>query len=144
MSIRFDMVGIFVNDLKKMVAFYRDVLGLEIEWDGNGPYAEFKHEGIRFSMYERAQLTSLLGQPPTYPTGLNGTFELAIDLPTSADADQYYESAVKGGAAQVYAPRDEPWGMHSSMIADPEGNLIEIGSWNRGSHTLSQPAIPGN
>jgi hypothetical protein len=32
----------------------------------------------------------------------------------------------------VYAPRDEPWGMHSSMIADPEGNLIEIGSWNLG------------
>lgn len=133
MSIRFDMVGIFVNDLKKMVAFYRDVLGLEIEWDGNGPYAEFKHEGIRFSMYERAQLTALLGRPPTYPAGLNGTFELAIDLPTSTDADIFYESAVKGGAQPIYAPRDEPWGMHSSMVADPEGNLIEIGSWNRGS-----------
>ena len=42
MGVRFDMIGVFVNDLKKMVEFYRDVLGLEIEWDGNGPYAEFK------------------------------------------------------------------------------------------------------
>lgn len=133
MGIRFDMVGIFVNDLQKMVAFYRDVLGLEIEWDGNGPYAEFKHEGIRFSMYERAQLPALLGQPPTYPAGLNGTFELAIDLPTSADADRFYENTVKAGAQPIYAPRDEPWGMHSAMVSDPEGNLIEIGSWNRGS-----------
>jgi catechol 2,3-dioxygenase-like lactoylglutathione lyase family enzyme len=135
MGVRFDMVGIFVSDLPRMVAFYRDVLGLEIEWDGNGPYAEFKHEGIRFSMFERAQLPSLLGQEPSFPGGLNGTFELAIDYPTSAEADAAYERVVAGGGKPVYAPRDEPWGMRSSMVADPEGNLIEIGSWNRGAST---------
>jgi len=69
---------------------------------------------------------------PTYPAGLNGTFELAIDLPTSADADRVFERVVQAGATCIYAPRDEPWGMHASMIADPEGNLVEIGSWNRG------------
>ena len=135
MGTRLDMVGIFVNDLLQMVSFYRDILGLEIEWDGQGPYAEFKHEGIRFSMYERAQLPGLLGQIPSYPSGLNGTFELAIDLPTSADADRMFERVIQAGATGIYAPRDEPWGMHSSMIADPEGNLIEIGSWNRGVQT---------
>ena len=133
MGIRFDMLGIFVNDLQCMVAFYRDVLGLEIDWDGKGPYAEFKHEGIRFSMYERRQLPGLLGQTPTYPDGLNGTFELAIDLPTSAEADRMFDRLVNAGIQVIYAPRDEPWGMHSAMVADPEGNLIEIGSWNRGS-----------
>ena len=81
-------------------------------------------------MYERAQLPGLLGQTPGYPAGLNGTFELAIDLPTSADADRMYAQVIAAGAQPVYTPRDEPWGMHSSMIADPEGNLIEIGSWN--------------
>jgi len=131
MGTKFDMIGIFVNDLYKMVGFYRDVLGIAIDWDGNGPYAEFHHDGIRFSMYERAQLPALLNQAPDYPDGLNGTFELAIDFPTSADADREYERAVQAGARPIYAPRDEPWGMHSSMIADPEGNLIEIGSWNR-------------
>jgi len=131
MGTRIDMFGIFVNDLLRMVAFYRDVLGFDIEWDGKGPYAEFKHEGTRFSMYERAQLPGLLGQAPTYPSGLNGTFELAVDLPTSADADREFERVVEAGARPIYAPRDEPWGMHSSMIADPEGNMIEIGSWNR-------------
>jgi catechol 2,3-dioxygenase-like lactoylglutathione lyase family enzyme len=50
MGVRFDMIGVFVNDLQSMVAFYRDVLGLGIDWDGVGPYAEFQHEGIRFSM----------------------------------------------------------------------------------------------
>jgi len=133
MSTRIDMIGIFVCDLHRMVAFYQDVLGFEIDWDGNGPYAEFKHEGIRFSMYERAQLPQLLGQTPSYPAGLNGTFELAIDLPVPADVDREFERAVTAGAQPVYAPRLEPWGMYSSMLADPEGNLIEIGSWNRGA-----------
>ncbi len=126
------MIGIFVNDLRQMVTFYRDVLGFAIDWDGEGPYAEFKHEGVRFSMYQRALLPELLGQEPSYPSGLNGTFELAIDLPASADADAMYARVIAAGGRPVYAPRDEPWGMRSSMVADPEGNLIEIGSWNRG------------
>lgn len=130
MGTRWDMIGIFVRDLPGMVVFYRDVLGFEIDWDGKGPYAEFKHAGIRFSMYERSQLPALLGQEPTYPAGLNGTFELAIDLPTTAEVEQEFERVVKAGGRAIYAPRLEPWGMVSSMIADPEGNFIEIGSWN--------------
>ena len=59
MTRRFNMIGLFVLDLKKMVAFYRDVLNIDIDWDGNGPYAEFKHEGIRFAMYERKMLPDL-------------------------------------------------------------------------------------
>lgn len=129
---RFDMIGVFVNDMESMVAFYRNVLGFTIEWNGTSPYAEFITEGIRVSFYERKQLPDLLGQMPTYPAGLNGTFELAIDLPYSVDVDTRFAQVVDTGAVPVYAPRDEPWGMRSSMIADPEGNLIEIGSWNKG------------
>jgi catechol 2,3-dioxygenase-like lactoylglutathione lyase family enzyme len=133
MPTKIDMIGIFVSDLPRMVAFYRDVLGFATDWDGQGPYAEFQHEGVRFSMYERAQLPGLLGQEPSFPGGINGTFELAIDLPTSADADSMFARVVAAGGQPVYAPRDEPWGMHSSMVADPDGNLIEIGSWNKGA-----------
>jgi catechol 2,3-dioxygenase-like lactoylglutathione lyase family enzyme len=94
MSTRLDLIGIFVNNLHQMVSFYRDVLGFKIDWDGKGPYAEFQHEGIRFAMYERAQLPGLLGQIPTYPSGLNGTFELAIDLPTPVDVDREFEPRI--------------------------------------------------
>ncbi len=132
MGVRFDMVGLFVKDMKSMVEFYRDVVGLEVTWDGNDPYAEFKHQGIRFAMYEREKLPGLLGKDPSYPEGINGTFELAIDLPRFEDVDREYARFVKSGATPIYDPRNEPWGMRSSMIADPDGNLIEVGSWNKG------------
>ncbi len=132
MSTRIDMIGIFVNNLRTMVEFYRDVLGFAVEWDGKGPFAEISNDGVRLSMYERAQLPALLGQAPTYPSGLNGTFELAIDLPVPADVDREFERVVNAGGKPIYAPRLEPWGMYSSMISDPEGNIVEIGSWNRG------------
>jgi catechol 2,3-dioxygenase-like lactoylglutathione lyase family enzyme len=128
MVIKFDMIGVFVQDIHRMVAFYKDVVRLEIDWDGEGPYAEFRHEGIRFSMYSRSELPALLGQTPEFPEKLNGTFELAINVGSPANVDARYDEMVSGGARSIYAPRDEPWKMRSAMIADPEGNLIEIAS----------------
>lgn len=128
MGTRFDMIGLFVKDLRAMAAFYRDVVGVEIEWDGNGPYAEFRHEGIRFAMYERAQLPGLLGQTPEYPKRLNGTFELAINVGAPANVDLKFKELIEKGGTEIYPPRDEPWNMRSAMLTDPEGNLIEIAS----------------
>ena len=128
MKVRFDMIGLFVTDLSNMVNFYRHVVGLEIDWDGSGPYAEFKHDGIRFSMFQRKQLASLLGQEPSFPKGINGTFELAINVGEPTNVDATFQTMRDGGASEIYPPRDEPWNMRSAMVTDPEGNLIEIAS----------------
>lgn len=130
------MIGIFVADMRRMILFYRDALGFACDWE-SGPYAEFQHEGVRFSFYERAKLPEVLTEPVTFPPGLNGTFEIAIELPRFEDVDVEFERLLKAGASSVQPPRVEPWGMRSSMIADPEENLIEIGSHNQG---LSGPA----
>ena len=79
-------------------------------------------------MFEREKLPELLGQKPSFPKGINGTFELAINVGKPEKVDETYNKLVKEGAKPIYAPRNEPWKMRSSMIADPEGNLIEIGS----------------
>ena len=132
MTLRFDMIGIFPADMRVMVTFYKELLGAEVLWDGNGPYTEFDHAGIRFALYARGELPTLLGRQPDFTRGTNGTFELAIDLPRFENVEGEYERALSLGAKPVYGPRMEPWGMRSSMVADPEGNLIEIGSWNKG------------
>ncbi len=98
--------------------------------------AEFKHEGIRFSMFSRGSFKEMIpeleGHEASFSHGVNPTFELAIDLPRFEDVDPEFRRLVGAGARPVVEPRDEPWGMRSSMVADPEGNLIEIGSWNKG------------
>ena len=131
MSIRFNMIGIFVNDLQRTIEFYCDVIGIKVK-QVDGPYAEFNHEGIRFAAFERAKLPEWLGMTPAYPEGFNGTFELAIDLPHFKDVDKEFGRLVKAGARPVMKPKDMPWGQRSSVIADPDGNLIEIGSFDSG------------
>jgi lactoylglutathione lyase len=128
MGIKFDMIGIFVDDLKKMVDFYQNVIGLDIEWNGEGPYAEFKHEGIRFSMFSRKELPELLGVTPEFPKKLNGTFELAINVGKPENVDIKYKEIISKGGIEIYPPRDEPWKMRSAMLTDLEGNIIEIAS----------------
>ena len=131
MGIKFDAISLFVEDIKIMVEFYRDVLGVQSDWDGKGSHAEFQHEGIRLMMYERKKLTGYLGAEVSYPNGINGTFELAVDLPRFSDVDKEFERIVKMGAKPIFCPRNEPWGMRTSFVADPEGNLIELGSWGK-------------
>ena len=128
MKTKFDLIGLFVSDLHKMVHFYNEIIGIDIDWDGKGPYAEFKHDGIRLAMFERRELPELLGQTPSYPSGINGTFELALNVGEPENVDSTFKRLIDAGAQSIYEPRDEPWKMRSAMIADPEGNLIEIGS----------------
>lgn len=127
-TLKFDMIGLFVKDLKQMVTFYKDALGLETDWDGEMPYAEFKHEGIRFSMYERAKLPELIGQEIPIVEGINPTLELAINVGAKENVDKKFNELLELGATKIYEPRDEPWKMRSAMVTDPDGNLIEIGS----------------
>jgi len=57
-----------------------------------------------------------------------------LDLMTYASAalDAEFERITAAGAKALYPPRDEPWGMRSGYILDPDGNMIELSSWNKG------------
>jgi predicted enzyme related to lactoylglutathione lyase len=128
MGIKFDLIGLFVENIHTMVEFYKNAIGIDIEWDGQGPYAEFKHDGIRFAMYEREKLPDLLGKTPEFTKKLNGTFELALNVGKPKNVDIRFKEIIEKGGKEIYGPRNEPWKMRSAMISDPEGNLIEIAS----------------
>ena len=57
-----DYVILYVSDLGRSVAFYRDMIGLPFKLEGAG-YAEFDTEGSRFGLLERSQLPALIGRP---------------------------------------------------------------------------------
>ena len=130
MGVRFSMIGIFVSDLEKMVAFYHDVLGFEVKNEGEY-FTVFDHEGIDLGFFARSMAQDYIEAELTYPSGVNGTFSLSIDVEDFYDVDDEYERIVDAGGTPVAQPKDVPWGQRSSMVADPEGNMIEISSWGR-------------
>lgn len=70
--------------------------------------------------------------------GLNGHFEIALYVDTFEEVDSEYAKAVEKGAQSVLEPTTEPWGQRTCYIADPEGNLIEIGSFNKQFRTFTE------
>lgn len=124
----FNTVGLFTTDNAKMVAFYRDIFGFQTEWNGE-PNVEMYLGNMRLIFFPRTAFEEMTAQGYGYPTGNNGTMELAIDVPTFADVDKEYERSVRMGGKPVFAPTTEPWGQRTCYIADPEGNLIEISSF---------------
>ncbi|GEM_PF-523528 len=130
-AVKLDGFGIMVKDLTAMVAFYRDVLGFEIEWDGKDPSVYLKKDGTVFMLYGRGDMEKLVRRPLRYAEeGVCGHFETALGVENFAAVDEAYAKAVANGGTPVLPPETEPWGQRTSYIADPEGNLVEIGSFN--------------
>jgi catechol 2,3-dioxygenase-like lactoylglutathione lyase family enzyme len=124
--------GIFVKDMAAMVRFYRDVLGFEIAEDENTTNVYLKKDGTLFLMYRRTDFEQMTGTRYEYPGGKNGTFEIALGAENYEAVDRAYAYVVSKGAVSVMEPTTEPWGQRTCYIADPEGNLVEIGSFVKG------------
>ena len=128
---RLDGFGLFVEDMGKMIRFYRDVLGFEIKEDENTSNVYLIKDDTLFLLYGRNDFEKMTSRKYEYVKGLNGHFEIALYVDTFAEVDKAYEDAISKGAASVLPPETEPWGQRTCYIADPEGNLIEIGSFDK-------------
>jgi len=128
---KLDGVGIFVNDMPTMVHFYRDVLGFEIAEDENAENVYLIKDGTLFMLYERKNFEKMTSRKYEYLKGINGHYEIALYVDTFEEVDAQYARVTTLGAQPVLEPTTEPWGQRTCYIADPEGNLIEIGSFNR-------------
>ena len=128
---KLDGFGLFVDDMSTMIRFYRDVLGFEIIEEENAVNVYLIKDGTLFMLYERKNFEEMTSRKYEYVKGFNGHFEIALYVDTFEEVDLEYEKAIEKGARSVLEPTTEPWGQRTCYIADPEGNLIEIGSFNR-------------
>ena len=126
-----DGFGLFVEDMPKMIRFYRDVLGFEIKESENAVNVYLIKDGTLFMIYERKNFEKMTNRKYEYIKGYNGHFEIALYVDTFEEVDQKYNEVIDKGAKSILEPVTEPWGQRTCYIADPEGNLIEIGSFNK-------------
>ncbi len=128
---RLDGFGLFVDDMAKMIRFYRDVLGFEIKEDESTSNVYLIKDGTLFLLYGRNDFEKMTSRKYEYLKGVNGHFEIALYVDTFEEVDKEYKRVIQQGANPILEPTTEPWGQRTCYIADPEGNLIEIGSFNK-------------
>ncbi len=121
--------GIFVDDMATMVRFYRDVLSFEIKEDENTSNVFLIKDGVLFLLFRKSDFEKMTSQKFAYCKGVNGHFEIALGVANYAEVDETYAKVTAAGAKSIMAPTTEPWGQRTCYIADPEGNLVEIGSF---------------
>jgi lactoylglutathione lyase len=123
---KIEAVVLFVQDLDKCTAFYRDTFKLQYQ-GSDADSSNFQLEkGLYLILLSPSGAADLLNTEATElkmtgrPRGL-----LAAGV---ADVDAAYEELKAKGVTFLKPPTDQPWGLRTAYFADPEGNLWEINS----------------
>ena len=69
---RLDGFGLLVNDMGRMIRFYRDVLGFEIKENEDTENVYLVKDGTLFLLYGRKDFEKLTSHEYEYVKGLNG------------------------------------------------------------------------
>ena len=117
---RVGYVILFVADLERSVAFYRDVIGVPFRLQGDG-YVEFATDGTRFGLYDRNRLGELTGQDATDPGRPGGEVVFLV-----GDVDAEAERLRAAVATILKGPLDRPWGHRTVHVEDPDGFVVEL------------------
>jgi lactoylglutathione lyase len=117
---RVGYVILFVADLERSTAFYRDVVGLPFKLQGDG-YVEFATEGSRFGLYDRNRLGELTGQDAEAPGRPGGEVVFLVE-----DVDAEAERLRGAGARVLKGPLDRAWGHRTLHVEDPDGFVVEL------------------
>jgi len=105
-------VTLKVSDLKKAIAFYGKILGLDKKYEYSS-YAGFQCGGVEIGLSP--------GRRESKPVEDAPSVEFVVE-----DVDAAYETLKRKGVRFVKEPHDEPWGGRQASFLDPDGNLLEI------------------
>ena len=118
-----------VTDPDKALAFYRDILGLELVMDV--PNGDFRWITVGSKSQPGVQIVLsnyIQGSPDdqSYMAGLVAKGALnAVHFRTD-DLDGLFVKLAEAGAEIVSEPTSQPWGARDGAVRDPSGNLIRI------------------
>lgn len=132
MKLKLDGFGLLVKDMGAMIRFYRDVLGFEIKEGEDTKNVYLEKDGTLFLMFGREDFEQMTKRRFGYTDRECGHFEITLAAEDYDAVDRAFEEVVAKGGKAVMEPATEPWGQRTCYIADPEGNLVEIGSFNPG------------
>jgi predicted enzyme related to lactoylglutathione lyase len=132
MGIKLSTCFIAVDDHDKAIAFYRDVLGMEVRQDVG-------FEGMRWVTVgapAQPDVDIVLEPPLADPNALPADREVMAELLakgllrgvifTTDDCDATFEQIRAAGGEVLQEPIDQPYGVRDCAFRDPAGNMLRF------------------
>ncbi|MBI1903815.1 MAG: VOC family protein [Planctomycetia bacterium] len=115
--LKFSNAIVFVSNMDRSVAFYRDALGLKLRFQSEH-WSEFDTPGVTLALH--------LAQPASGADGdktVAGRCEIGFDVP---DLDACHRELLAKGVRCIRAPKVEDFGAKLAHYSDPDGLTITI------------------
>ena len=106
-----------VHDLEVSGAWYRDVLGCELDDVDPGNW-RFCRAGA---------ITIMLGRCPDVVAAAEIGDHSYVAYLYVDDVDAFHRRALEAGAGVLSPPHDEPWGMREFALRSPDGHRFMLG-----------------
>ncbi len=110
---------VFVSDMSRSVAFYRDVVGLTLKFESPG-WTEFATEGATLALHKSAVPAPSEPEPAELPAGRCRT---GFQVP---DLDEFHQRMVSHDVPCVEPPADV-FGARVAQYRDPDGMAFSVG-----------------
>ncbi|OIK27717.1 VOC family protein [Streptomyces malaysiense] len=130
MDVRLAQCFIAVDDHDKALAFYRDILGLEVRNDVGFEGMRWVTVGSPHQPDVEIVLEPPGANPDASPADRQALAELLAKgmlrgvILTTDDCDALWERLRESGADVLQEPTDQPWGVRDCAFRDPAGNLL--------------------
>jgi uncharacterized glyoxalase superfamily protein PhnB len=116
---RLTMIVLSARDLPSLRTFYRG-LGWSEQEGASDTLSTFALGDVTLALYPAAP------ESAGTASDTRSAVTLVLHVETREAVDEACAAALEVGAQSVVAPRDQPWGGRSGIVADPEGNRWEI------------------
>jgi catechol 2,3-dioxygenase-like lactoylglutathione lyase family enzyme len=103
-----------VSDISQALGFYQGILGMSVTFANGDP--------VGFVILERDAAELHLTLVKGHRAGRHNVAHLMV-----ADATALYEHLVSNGVRIVKGLRDADYGLRGFVMADPDGNRIDVG-----------------
>ncbi len=109
---------IFVSDMQRSVAFYRDVIGIPLKYE-TPHWTEFATEGATLALH-KSDTSNLEAEPPG--SEKPGTCRAGFQVP---NLDEFHQRMLEHNVTCVQEPQ-ETFGVKIAQYLDPDGLTLSV------------------
>jgi len=121
-AVRLQYAIVLVSDMKRSVAFYRDILGLPLRFESPG-WTEFATEGATLALHAENSVPPGPLDPAAARPDAPGRCRPGLRVP---DLDEFHRRMIQNGVACVQEP-ERVFGSRLAQYLDPDGLAISVG-----------------